>query len=572
MKKLLPTTCLFVVTIIAIVSFSASTVFGQEKKTADVNSSSLDSLTARIDKLFEKWNKPDLPGCALGVIRDGKLIYKRGYGMANIKDKIPMTSKSLIEIGSMDKQFTATSILLLAQRGKLSLDDDIRKYVPEMPVYTRIITIRQLLHHMSGIRDIWNLVYLSGIDIDQTGGDKAKLSNEQQGLALIARQKATNFLPGDEFQYSNSGYFLLRLIVERVSGKTLHEFQEANIGAPLGMKHTHFHDNLPKIDPLLATGYMTTGTSEPCCKGGLWSNVEDLLLWDQNFYHKKVGGQALQDELHRVGMLTNGEKLTYASGLRVSEYRGLPTVAHGGESTIYLSMMVRFPQQNFSVVCLCNFESANPSDLAYRVADIFLADQFKKETVDVNKTTTAAPDIISIPEKELASLAGLYFDPVKEDIIRFYMKDAKLMVAKGPGFVLSPLSQNHFTVVGAPHEIVFILPTAGGRMQVKDKDISSGKTVTYDAVHSLTLTPAQLADFTGKYVSEELEGATYTLSVKDGKLNLQVRNQKDVLLTPVFADAFFGRGIIRFTRNQQNAVSGFTVTIGSVRRLHFEKL
>ena len=411
------------------------------------------------------------------------------------------------------------------------------------------------------------------MDIDQTGGDKAKLSDEQQGLALIARQKATNFPPGNEFQYSNSGYFLLRLIVKRVSGKTLHEFQEANIGAPLGMKHTHFHDNLPKIDPLLATGYTTTGKSESCCKGGLWSNVEDLLLWDRNFYHKKVGGQALQDELHRVGMLTNGEKLTYASGLRVSDYRGLPTVHHGGESTIYLSMMVRFPQQNFSVVCLCNFESANPSDLAYRVVDIFLADQFKKETVDVNRTA-AAPDII-IPEKELASLAGLYFDPIKEGIIRFYMNNGKLMLdpdfRMGNDFVLSPLSQNHFRVVGAPHEVVFIRHIGGGRMQVKDKDISSGKTVTYDAVQSLTLTPAQLADFTGKYISDELEGATYTLSVKDGKLNLQVGNQKDVLLTPAFADAFVGRGIMRFTRNQQNAVSGFTVTIGSVRRLRFDK-
>lgn len=572
MKSTLTTACLFVVTIVAIGSFMAPTVFGQEKKTADVNSTLAESVTARVDKLFAQWDKPDSPGCALGVIRDGKLIYERGYGMANVKNKIPMTSKSLIEIGSMDKQFTATSILLLAQKRKLSLDDDIRKYVPEMPVYARTITIRQLLHHTSGIRDIWNLMFLSGMDIDETGGDKAKLTYEQLGLALIARQKATNFPPGDEFQYSNSGYFLLRLIVKRVSGKTLHEFQVANIGAPLGMKHTHFHDNLPKIDPLLATGYTTKGTSEPCCKGGLWSNVDDLLLWDRNFYHKKVGGQALQDELHRTGVLTNGEKLTYARGLRVSEYRGLPTVQHGGESTIYLSMMVRFPQQNFSVVCLCNFESANPSDLAYRVADLFLADQFKKETVDVNKTAAAAPDIISIPEKELAALAGLYFDPVKEDTIRFYMKDGKLMVAKGPGYVLSPLSQNRFKVVGAPHELVFIRPIAGGRMQVKDKDINSGKTVTYDAVQNETLTSVQLAQFTGKYVSDELEGATYTLSVKDGKLNLQVRNQKDVLLTPAFADAFVGRGIMRFTRNQQNAVSGFTVTLGSVRRLRFEKL
>ena len=250
MNKPWTTTCLFVATTVAIAVFNTSAAFGQEKKTADLGLSSPDSLTARVDRLFAEWGTPGSPGCVLGVIRDGKLIYARGYGLANLEYNLPLTPKSVLNIASVSKQFTAASILLLAQRGALSLDDDIRKYVPEIPAYNaEPITIRHLLNHTSGIRDWYDLMNLASPIGDLSVGRPIE---DADMLAVIARQKETNFPPGSEYSYSNSGYSLLSVIVKRTSGKTLREFAEANIFAPLGMSHTHFHDDYGMVVPLRA--------------------------------------------------------------------------------------------------------------------------------------------------------------------------------------------------------------------------------------------------------------------------------------------------------------------------------
>jgi hypothetical protein len=344
------------------------------------------------------------------------------------------------------------------------------------------------------------------------------------------------------------------------------------------------------------------------------TSVEDLFLWDQNFYNNKLGGgpDLITEELS-TGMLNNGAKINTAFGLFLTEYKGLKRISHGGGGLGFKSAMYLFPEQNFSVYCLCNAGyNVDTGRLAFQVTDIFLADQYRltQRAGGVNEAGAEAPDIISIPEKELASLTGLYFDPITELLSRrFYLKDGKLMMEpnfNGGSLVLSPLSQNRFKVVGGPGqiEVVFVRPIAGGPMQVKETGspaaaTAAGKTKTYDAVQSVTLTSGQLAEFTGKYLSDELAGATYTLSIKDGNLILQIRNgitvfsdrglvlafgqaigseaPKDIVLTPAFADAFVtfvatGELImVRFMRNQQNAVSGFTLTTGTVRRLRFNK-
>ena len=609
MNKLLATACLFIVTTIAIVSFTARTAVGQDKKTPSAHLPPAESVTARVDKLFAPWNKSDSPGCALGIVQDGQLIYKRGYGMANLDYNIPLSPKSVFAMASISKQFTAMSILLLASQGKLSLDDDIQKYLPELPRYQSSITIRHLIHHTSGIRNYGELAELAGMR-----GENVHLTSDDF-LGLIARQKELNFKPGDEYLYSNSGYFLLGLIVKRVSGKSLLEFAEDNLFKPLGMNNTQFVDDRTLVVKNRVTAYLPNRnggfsaampTVGPVGGGGLYTSIEDLFLWDRNFSNNKLGGgPGLITEQLSTGMLNNGEKVDYAFGLFVGEYKGLKKISHGGSGGGFEHEIIRFPEQNFSVMCLCNAGyNIDPEELGEQVADIFLADQFKKGAAGVNETVVAAPPTFNIPEKELTGLTGLYFDPITEMIIpRFYMKDGKLMIDptfnRGPGYVLSPLGQNRFKVVGAPHEIIFVRPLASGPMQVKDKDIRSGKTRTYDAVQSVTLASVQLAEFTGKYLSDELAGATYTLSIKDGRLSLRVRNgitvfsdrglvlafaqssgseaHKDILLTPAFADAFITFVddeliTVRFTRNQQNALSGFTLTTGTVRRLRFNKL
>jgi CubicO group peptidase (beta-lactamase class C family) len=565
---------------------------GQAAKAGQSREGTLDSsITARVDKIFEKWDKPDSPGCALAVIKDGRIVYKRGYGMANLDYNVPISPKTVFNINSMSKQFTAMSILLLARQGKLSLDDEIQKYLPDFPRYQSPITIRHLIHHTSGIRESAQLAALAA-GMWTEGAHLTDVDN----LALIARQKGLSFQPGEEYLYSNAGYILLDLIVERVSGKSEREFAEENIFKPLGMNNTHLHADRTLVVKNRATGYSPLGSKAGFSvaignRDELDTIVEDLFLWDQNFYNNKLGGgpDLITEEIS-PGMLNNGEKIDYAFGLWVQEDKGLKRVSHGGGGDGFEAQMFGFREQNFSVMCLCNTghvnPGGNPGGLTNQVADIFLADQFKKGAGSVDETVAAAPDVISIPEKELASLTGLYVDPLTSNNHRYYMKDGKLMIFNS---VLSPLSQNRFKIVGRPYEIVFLRPLAGGTMQEKIKDITSGKTTTYDAVQSETLTSVQLAEFTGKYISDELAGATYTLSVKDGKLSIRgERGQvlafsqssgretpEDFLLTPAFADTFLNPGgdsfIIKFTRNQQNAVSGFTLNASRLRGLRFDK-
>src|SRR5262249_27030558 len=307
------------------------------------------NLTARVDALFAKYNKPDSPGCALGVIKDGKLIYARGYGMANLEHNIPNGPQIVYDIGSMSKQFTAASILLLAAQGKLSLDDDVRKYIPELPAYQQPITIRHMLHHTSGMRDYAALFGLAGSNFEDA-------STDDDALKMIVRQKALNFTPGAEWLYSNSGYFLLSLIVKRASGKTLAEFAREQIFDPLGMKSTLYLDDHKRIVPRRATAYTAAERAnaggsfqiemsnfEQTGDGAVQSTIEDLLRWDQNFYQPKVGGQALLDQLQTVGALNNGQKLDYALGMYVDEYKGLRRVWHSGAWAGYRSNLTRFP-------------------------------------------------------------------------------------------------------------------------------------------------------------------------------------------------------------------------------------
>jgi len=291
---------------------------------------SADEKTDKVDKLFSKWDSTISPGAALAIIKDGKIIYKRGYGMANLEHNIPLTSTSVFRIGSTSKQFTASCIAILALQGKISLDDDIRKYIPEQPKHEKPITIRHLLHHTSGIRDYLTLSSIAALPDDHfyTPGDS---------LELLSRQKGLNFLPGEEHLYSNSGYFLLGVIVKRASGKSLNDFAQTHIFKPLGMKNTHFHDDHTMVVKNRADGYsplkkgfqIDMTTLDHVGDGGVFTTVEDLFLWDQAFYSYKLGKE-LMELIQTSGKLNNGEKLDYAFGLDINEYKGLKRVSHGG--------------------------------------------------------------------------------------------------------------------------------------------------------------------------------------------------------------------------------------------------
>ncbi len=346
-------------------------VFGTAAAQSDV--------ATKVDAIFAEWDKPTSPGCALGVVQDGELIYTRGYGTADLERGVPITPETVFYLGSVSKQFTAANVALLAQRGDISLDDDVRKHVPELSEYGQPVTIRHLIHHMSGVRDYYDLLSLAGVSWQAFGAEAT--------LALIAQQENLNFPPGEEYLYSNSGYFLLPVIVERVTGQSIRQFAQEHLFGPLGMEHTSFHDDhtIPVPNRAYSYGTKEEGAFELTFlpefdlvgAGGVLSTIYDLVRWDQNFYDAKAGGKEFVGQLHTRGVLNNGDTLSYAFGLTISEYKGLRTVSHGGSLMGFRTQLTRYPDQRFSVICLCNLGNINPGLLARKVAEIYLADLFE---------------------------------------------------------------------------------------------------------------------------------------------------------------------------------------------------
>jgi CubicO group peptidase (beta-lactamase class C family) len=409
----------------------------------------------------------------LAVIKDGKMAYTKGYGMANLELGVPISPDSVFYIGSVSKQFVAMCIALLVDRGVVSLDDDIRKYIPEMPDYGTPVTIRHLIHHTGGVRDYLELESIAGIPFG--------FYHEQDVIDLISRQKELNFKPGEEHTYSNSGYFLLSVIVERASGKSLREFADANIFKPLEMKNSRFHDDYEELIKNRAAGYYDGGkgtyrnfisTFDCVGSGGLFTSVEDLYLWDQNFTHHKVGGKDAMEIMHTLGTLNNGEKLEYAFGLVIAEYRGLKIVEHGGSLGGYRAELLRFPEQRFSVIILSNLSSVVPGRLARQVADLYLEKNFKAEKPKPKRRKVEKPAAAQIPEKTLMEYTGDYHSEEVHTGFQILFEEGKLHLRRRErqNLLMQALAKDRFRV--RSWTIMFIRDEEG---QISGFRLTSGR-------------------------------------------------------------------------------------------------
>jgi len=333
------------------------------------------AVDARIDSIFTTWNLETSPGCAVGVYRDGAIRFAKGYGMSNLEHGIPITPSSIFHVASISKQFAAMSIALLAREGRLSLDDDARKYVPELPDFGKRIMIRHLLYHTSGLRDQWELLSLAGWRADDP-------KSEADILSLLGRQQELNFEPGAKYLYSNSGYTLLAVIVQRVTGQTLRNFTESRIFRPLGMTRTHFHDDHTMVVPGRTAAYVQRAggwaISIPVFDNhgatSLFTTVEDLGKWDANFDAPIVGDVGVIEQMQTRGRLNDGSTIDYALALTHGEVRGLRTVGHSGSDAGYRADYFRVPDADVSFVTLCN-TPANAGELNRRVAAVFLGDR-----------------------------------------------------------------------------------------------------------------------------------------------------------------------------------------------------
>jgi CubicO group peptidase (beta-lactamase class C family) len=332
----------------------------------------------QVDGIFAEWNRQDSPGCALALYKDGRIAYEHGYGMADLEHGVAITPETVFYAGSVSKQFTAFAAALAIQKGLLALDDSIRKHLPELPAYADAITVRHLVHHTSGLRDFYTLLSIAGRRQD-TLFDNASI------LRITARQEALNFAPGTDYLYSNTGYALLATIVGRAAKTSFGEFTSTQIFKPLGMAVSHFGDDAARLVLNRAYGYsraangemrLDTPGGERVGAGGLFTNVRDLLRWDENFYAASIGGKAVIAQVETPGALDGGKPLAYAWGLQVGRYRGLRVIEHGGSLGGYRAQLSRYPDQHLSVALLCNLSSIVPGALAQQIADIVLADRF----------------------------------------------------------------------------------------------------------------------------------------------------------------------------------------------------
>ncbi len=528
-----------------------------------------EGAAARVDKVFAQFDKPDSPGCALSVIKDGQIVYKRGYGMADLDHDIPIKPDTVFHVASVSKQFAAMSIMLLAKQGKLSLDDKVQKYITELREFDQPITIRHLLHHTSGLRDQWELLIMSGWRLSED------VVRDEDILDLVSKMKALSFPPGDRYLYSNTGYTLAAQIVKRVSGQSLREFAEANIFNPLGMARTFFRDDHAVIVKNQAYAYrggpnnsfkLSVPNYDTVGASSLLTTVEDLARWDQNFYDHKVGGEDALAQMQTPGKVQEGSPISYGLGLAIGTYKGLKIVEHSGADAGYRSHLMRFPDQRFSVACLCNLASSSPGSFAREVADIYLAGDLKPEAPKDNAAG------VKLSEKELTGKVGAYWTSSTEELGRVTLTGGKLYFSlDGNNVELIPLSEKRFQIAGFDGEAAFEPATNGAWRVVLTSP--GRKPVTYAALAPATPNAEQLAEYAGDYYSEEID-SIYKLAVQDGKLALKRKKYGPADLTPVAKDVFTvaGSGSVRFTRDNQNRVSGLILGRGRIKNFRFDRL
>lgn len=410
-----------------------------------------DPRTTRVDSIFADMQGTARPGCAVGALKDGQFLLRKGYGMANLEAGLAITPETVFYTGSVSKQFTAMSVALLAQDGRLRLDDPARTWLPEIPAMGAGITIRHMIHHQSGLREKWELLALMG----RRDGD---LVTQQDVLDLIQRQQALSFAPGTDFLYNNTAYDLLGTLVQRVSGQSLREFAAARIFTPLGMARSQFVDSRGIIVPRRAQGYSVSAEGvrlnlpnvENVGSGSLYSTIDDLARWDESFYTGALGGEVLLTTVQTPLQLVNGgPNQTYAFGLTVDQWRGLRRVHHGGALAGFRAAIVRFPDQHFSSVVLCNFAEAQPTAYAARIAEVYLADQLRPEPPRSLPTVVPSQPLL-LTAKQRAAYAGRYTSPELGVTWVVSPTDSGLVATPptGAALHLQPVAPDSFRVTG----------------------------------------------------------------------------------------------------------------------------
>jgi CubicO group peptidase (beta-lactamase class C family) len=520
---------------------------------------------ARVDSVFA-FATSATPGCAVAAAQNGALRFAKGYGIADLEHGVPITPATPFYLASVSKQFTAAAVNLLALDGKLSLDDDVRKYVPEVPAYGAPITLRHLVHHTSGLRDYLTLFALRDLS-------DHPITNAEF-LETVARQRALNFPTGAEYSYSNTGYVLLSIVVERVSGKSLRDFARERLFVPLGMSSTQFRDRHDLLVPGRALAYgprpeggyrLSVPYFDVVGDGGLFSTVEDLAKWEANFWDPRVGGAAWLEREGERGRLNDGTALDYGAGLAFGTYRGEPVVSHGGSLGGYNTHLLRFPARRFSVAVLCNDNARPSAALARQVADAFLPDLV---AADRPAAAAAAPPPAVTPAsaESVERYAGVFFNDRLMQVLSVVAQNGALYGERGPGsrVDLRPAGPGRFQV--APTATVAFSPRAD---TLRVENVGGLPSVYRRVARTRPVDPRAYA---GGYASDELGVAWRVDAAGERDSALVLRSPRDsVRLEPAFDDAFRGGGMfVRFARDKHGRVTDMLVSAGErVRNVPF---
>lgn len=512
-------------------------------------------LAARIDSVFARYT-PATPGCELLVRQNGTTLLERAYGRASLELGVPISSRTVFNVGSLSKQFTAASIVLLAQDGKLSLDDDIRTFVPELPILDGKVTLRQLLTHTSGWRDYIQLLVWQGHEVRDH-------VTPLDAMNVLRTQRALNFAPGTEFRYSNTGYYLMSLVVQRVTGDSLPEFARKRIFEPLGMHDTRYVTDMRAVVEDRAIAYEPAPKGawreamsgwEMAGAGGVYTTAGDLARWDDALTSGVLGNRALTDALVTAGKLRDGVSIPYGLGLFVDRYLGQRRVWHNGIWAGYRSILMRFPDARVSIIALCNAADATSESLADAVARIVLP---------VPQPATGAA-VERAPTPDATLLSGLYYGGSTNQRVTIGVDSGVLSIAGSPATHLIAGRARTFRLPGSTTILEFKPANDTARTMISHSD---GRSSVYARVGP-PLPPSSFLAYRGRYHSDEL-GVDWTVDVRGDQLSLVDGRGDRTNIQPIFRDAFAGPGTVRFERDAGGKVVALTMTTTGVYLLRF---
>lgn len=533
--------------------------------------------TELTDEILASWDNYQEPGIAVAIIKDGTIIYKKGHGMASLEFDIPVDSSTVFDVGSLAKQFTGYAISYLAEQGKISLNDDIRIYIPEFPDFGYPITINHLIHHTSGLRDWPGTLSMKR----QVFGNIITFNDI---LSMVYQQKDLNFIPGSEHLYSTTGYVVLAELVQRITGTSFRQWTETHIFKPLGMNNTHFHDDHTEVVKNKANGYFYNqeeyhvSPNNLSAVGGssLYTTLDDFAKWTQSVMNPKTENEPIINRMYQLGMLNDGTEVLYGFGLHIGKLNGLNKISHTGSWASFKSYSGYFPDEGYAIIVLSNNAFCHPETIGDEITDIYLNDKYPEEAAENSNELKETEMSGALKQFTQAQLSGTYeiYALGRLEIIAENDSIQVFQPWNNGAYTLIQKETNTYGIPDAPY-LQFVFSDLEDNMAQKLTILENGAKINCTRIEKIDFSKVNLEEYSGTYYSEEL-ATTYNFEVVDGKLLVKHSEINDFNLNPLKTDFFNGTawffGQVEFVRDINGTVTDCKVSNDYVRNVHFHKI